>query len=1306
MCKWEIDRFELAYFDGKKNKWQLFGECSEGDLISVEKEVYSYHRSLIQKLLEVMRKHIEEIVSSNGLKFNIKNKDDEDISTKVTIESKELNKIKGEIQTFSNAILSYIDEEGLTETSKKEIREFFEGLCSHPVDNGTDYEYPFSNKKYLFDLMSLMPIEKTWDTLGIPYLKGTEYQIDEDVNYKKISFIPREEISNGKFEKSLAVLGFGYGVELQILDNSRMDLEVVDYYDYCCGNMQNNKEIQQYIVYGCIVDCLQKAVYRRHNVHEMNIITYPIFVLNSLHYIHIYVNPCNNGKATNDLIKLKQDWLNVHNTLDWPSKRQLVKSLIEQISIFTFQDRMLYIIRHLENYNNLDLQDDECIKKMFKDNITCIFPGKDNEGDQNTQDSFLIHDDSCNIEIGYSKPPWWKEQTDIFSKYQIELVGHHQWRWWQFTVDELREILRHGIKAALSAIIVRNHSHHIGSHVMPRATAEKIRKRVMELVDFTIIKLDITKEKTKKIVTDKYPSTNAVFQIEFINVENPASTTIEALCTNNGTDVEKFIAKLIKTASESEIYSKNTSEIVDALKDKLDEYIQKKADFTAEIATEPLTTTKTMKFVDEVFGQFTTNTLLMDNIGANEGVRYKSLDNNRLKINHLRNGEMLPPLKYKSLHPKDGCCKDKKEHLEFTYTARCFCNEEIEKLCDENTEDDISIALPGCLGEYAIYAFLENFIRNGIKHNKDDIDENKEKNFEVSVDVCDIDDRGKDSEYKDEFYKLKIWDNFTKPEKDITVKDENGKDKDIPLHECLQRLISLQIVDNDGSLRKEAWGMAEMKIMATLLRGSTDFTNMAENLKVTCENKKDAKRLVYNLLIMKPKNVAIISDVETNNKNEKQKKLGIWWFNSIDELEKHVSDGISPASFKFLIIDKSNADLEVLKTTLKKIKHLLPFRIMIKAPRKDVPGSKWYSAISEDDMSEIKKDGGDGILNITWKAWMREFLKKKGCANPTLFIYFQQDKNTEPTKSWFKVNRENDEIIGLSVLANKGNGTSPISNKENLTNGRKILMYDRHFWGHSTYITDLKLKKDDIDFHEAFDKGSSDFIHIFAKYSSPEMVYELVEAALLRVLVIDERIAEVAHERSPIDGTRRKEAYGQNKRLYAARKAGVDICTHLCINDNIAPKPLHPSVNEQNPIVCVKFDITRDNGTAQKAKKIEKVDTKILYCKTIPEKDENGKCSECKGKAIKDEMDAVIIHQGVLEKFFEEELQSSEYDAFLKALQESIPYVIVDSGRGIPAKLPDTAKFLPFSLIEEFVMKDSIAKYSLTKNIMSLVRRK
>jgi hypothetical protein len=851
------------------------------------------------------------------------------------------------------------------------------------------------------------------------------------------------------------------------------------------------------------------------------------------------------------------------------------------------------------------------------------------------------------IRLIFEYPPYTIFPKDEYTSHKLGLYYERQ------QIEILRQlaskykVLRHGIKAALSAIIVRNHSHHIGSHVMPRTTVEKVRKRVIEL-----------------------------------------------------TGLQKDDKKLY--------------EIVDTLKDKLDEYIQKKADFTAEIATEPLTTTKTMKFIDEVLTQFTANTLLMDNIGANEGVRYRDLDDNRLKIKFLRDGGDWLTLKYEP----SGSCKSGKTSLEYTYSTKCFCGEELERLREDGKEKDISIALPGCLGEFAIYAFLENFIRNGIKHNKDLIDGHKEENFEISVDVCEL---GKDCEYKDEFYKLKIWDNFTKPEKKITVKNDNGNDGEIPLHQYLQRLISLQIVDNEGSLRKEAWGMAEMKIMATLLRGSTDFTNMAENLEITCEKKNGKKRLVYSLLIMKPKNVVIISDIEINNKNKSQNRIGIWWFQTIKELENHVLNGISPVSFKFLIIDKSGVNLD----ELKKIKHLLPFRIMIKAPGNGSPdSSKWYNAINEEDIDEIRRGSGSKILDLTWKAWMKEFLKKKNCTNPTLFIYFQQDKQTEPTKSWFNINKEKDEIIRLSVLANEENGIHQVSNNENLELACKgnILMYDRHFRGYKyleDYLRDKNILTYDSElhkyeaalnrkgnnwihptlFHEAFDKGSSDFIHIFTKYSSPEMVYELVEAALLRVLVIDERIAEVAYNELNIEDDAYR-AYGDVKRLHTARKTGVDICTHLCISDDKDPKPLHPSINRKSPIVCVKFDIERDSDS-----KME-VSTSILYCEEIPKKNKKGKCSECKGEPIKEDMDAVIIHQGVLEKFFEKVLQSSEYDTFLKALQESIPYVIVDSGRGIPAKLPDTAKFLPFSLIEDFLMKDRIAKYSLTKNIMSLVRRK
>ena len=257
-------------------------------------------------------------------------------------------------------------------------------------------------------------------------------------------------------------------------------------------------------------------------------------------------------------------------------------------------------------------------------------------------------------------------------------------------------------------------------------------------------------------------------------------------------------------------------------------------------------------------------------------------------------------------------------------------------------------------------------------------------------------------------------------------------------------------------------------------------------------------------------------------------------------------------------------------------------------------------------------------------------------------------------------------------------------------------MYDRHFGAFNQINNKATEKEDtkedtiDFEFHEAFDKNSSDFVHIHSPYHY-EKNYELVEAALLKVLIIDERIAEVAHCDLNIDDGYAQTAYGSKERLLVAKKAGIFICTHLCINNRYTPELLHQSLDNKTPIICVKIEAEMHDSISVNS-------FGVYYC----EKRDCGNCNEQEIENLK--VDSIIIHQGVLENFFTE-LKSKDYDAFVIALQEKAPYIIIDSGRGIPAKLPDVARFLPFSLLEDFIMKDRIAKYSLTKIIMSLIRR-
>lgn len=787
-----------------------------------------------------------------------------------------------------------------------------------------------------------------------------------------------------------------------------------------------------------------------------------------------------------------------------------------------------------------------------------------------------------------------------------------------------REIMKYSTKAAVAAIISRNHSHHIGSHVVPRTDIKKIEERI------------------KKLSCGNY------------------SYDCQTACT-------EVVPKL-----------EALSDIVNILKGRLDGYVQKKADFVAEIATEPLTTTKDVKLFDEVILGFINNVLLMDNLGANEGVRYKNCCNNRLKL-YFKVNSMDLSAKYKAT----GCTKNEYSDQQYPYATncQCCCNKELQRDSIAPAGKDVNIAVPGSLGEFAFFAFLENFIRNGIKHNKKDLDEKPNEDFKVHIELTEL-----DTDDRNEFYKVEVYDNFSDPEKEISVEDIDGNgvktENKIKLPEYLQSCIQKPIVNDDGSLRKEAWGIAEMKIMATLLRGSSDFSEMAENLKVKSSEKDGNKRLVYEFYVMKPKNVAIIGT--KSNDEEAQKKQGIWWFDSLDEYEKHISNGKSPASFKFLIIDKNLNDDE--KNKLKEIKKCLPFRVLINDNYKNgLEKTIYFNSIDQDTINKLRNDNnGDGVLKTVWETWMNQFIFRKcNDKKPHLFLFFQQDEAEEPTSSWCNVN--NISGIDISVLTES---ETILGATINGPNNKSLLVYDRHFSGYATLANQGLVGN--IDFHEAFDKNSSDFIHLFTPYNnSPEKVYELVEAGLLKILVMDERIAEVAHNELKIEDTAWL-AYGGQGRIFAAKKAGIYICTHVCVDDAEA-QPLHLSVKDKLPSVHVKFQFNGESNSG----KFNTVNTTVSY--------QNGG-NVCDN--IKD-IDILIIHQGVLENFLKDRLTDKKhYDAFIAAVQKQIPYVVIDSGRGIPAKLPDAAKFLPFSLLEDFLMKNRIAKYSLTKNVMSLIRRK
>ncbi|MBE9572141.1 MAG: hypothetical protein IMF11_16050, partial [Proteobacteria bacterium] len=85
-------------------------------------------------------------------------------------------------------------------------------------------------------------------------------------------------------------------------------------------------------------------------------------------------------------------------------------------------------------------------------------------------------------------------------------------------------------------------------------------------------------------------------------------------------------------------------------------------------------------------------------------------------------------------------------------------------------------------------------------------------------------------------------------------------------------------------------------------------------------------------------------------------------------------------------------------------------------------------------------------------------------------------------------------------------------------------------------------------------------------------------------------------------------------------------------------------------------------------------------------------------------IDVLLIHQGIIDN-----LPGSwrKNDKFIKILRKFIPWVIVESGRGIPPEVQESKeKFLPFSVVDHWLDGTRVGKLSLAQTVMTLIRNK
>jgi len=815
-------------------------------------------------------------------------------------------------------------------------------------------------------------------------------------------------------------------------------------------------------------------------------------------------------------------------------------------------------------------------------------------------------------------------------------------------------------KAAVAAIMSRNMSHNIGSHVSPRAKLDKIRERLGEDYD----------EETK-------------------------------------------------------------FEIATQLKARLDDLIQKKADFLAEITTEPLATTKPAFFYREVILPFVENTLLTDNIARNEGVGYddeecgegkkKAAGSNALQISVEINGE--PVSAYYKADDSHVCSVE-----DLPYSTHSSDGEPLERHVATEMPD-VEVALPGPLGEYAFYGFLENFIRNLAKHHKTQLENQEQNSLEIQINI-------EDDEENPEFYKVEVATNlwktsspgFSEDDLEKLYKNLQGA-TDSEEEDKNQPLLKLDLVKEDGTLRRKAWGLAELKICANLLRGSGDYsrTSLNKSLRlVENELENGEKELAYQLRLMKSKQACVVTSREEVEGSDELEKKGIWIFSSVEELERSLDEVDSIESYKFALID-CEGDCPEAMGKLKNLMPQLPFRVLLADPP-DTPDT-WPESVQElvdqrrvvvldeHDSDAIGKKlsslGGEAkeFLSWLWQEWVKHrFLEKNGHNQDVLLdLFFQQEHDVQPTSKWLvacrALNRHSrQESLGTRVWVGDSDDVRTRRGFNATDERDHYVVFDRHGGAFDAIQENISSSFDGMGVHPymIIDKKSPDFAKIYSP-TFPEdhnkeywsLPWKLCEAGLLRVLMIDERIAERSFEEADDRVKERKVAFGYAedddrapKRMEVAWASNVYICTHLSVN-GAKQEAIHEAIKKQDKTTGESDDL----ATPHLAVELSADDEHPVQCSWQL-------CNGDNENAL-DGLDMIIIHQGILDNFVQEGRQKKT----LQRIREQIPFVIVDSGRGIPHTLCDDVKFMPFSLIQDFMMGDRVGKHSLTRIAMSLIRK-
>jgi len=869
-----------------------------------------------------------------------------------------------------------------------------------------------------------------------------------------------------------------------------------------------------------------------------------------------------------------------------------------------------------------------------------------------------------------------KNKTKENLSFNIVLQLILQRKYSNLTVKLKDDSIRSAIKSAKAAIMSRNMSHNLGSHVM--AYLKQNLTSIQEMLSSGILRGILPKWE------------------EEVKGEE---------------DLKKLLIKSTEKMEKDELpFLVGLGKFIS--------YLQERQDFIATIATDFIPYYSTVNFKDFIYDEL------------NPDLRHKRHENDRsgcqpdnILLNNIARSEGLM---------RKPSFSDDESRSDIVIRFRNFDgNNQVENPEAAIDLDDMrkyDFSMPGgVVGRQAIFSIVENVIRNAAKHGNW-----KEKGkLELAFDIYDIKDQENlnpedelsaflnkyyfDSSVTDinDLYVITLTDN-------LNITDENLA--------SLKNAVREYYVDNNGVLKNSNKGLKEMRISAAWLRGLSDMEKKDENLSPLIYE-KDQNGIVRSRKLAPILNVRICQDEEGKHLQyifcvQKTKNIAILCPENECKLDKNwlIQNGWALLTEKeYLSIPNKSYELIIVPDDVMKqrIQPYSPNRVMVNyeiyetIKNKENDLKKTYLnllkdffgvfpedkiTISDDKRSDLSGIFADGVIYGSGLELNTKYVYRKHHETYEEFVKFMQDYSGDEGFTFVEGisgHNSTDRLVRNEILDEKW------FYKQIHIMNTKVAVFDERLFTKMTKIDEAEL--------EIKDK----LLELFELNQDIDLLKESITTigiSYLKSLVDESEFNDFCSNIIDIDNKESlKETLKLNEEFILSR-------SHLSIVNAQKNTYFFTVIfNEKEK----QFDIWGYNGfKMQKGKYVGVLNkiAKIIMTEFGP------KIEISDNYTYKNQFDYISIHQGLLDKIYDkfgfkytkDDLGNIDHTykfvttaelskEFLKNEKNSekesnkyIPELIIHSGRSKPSRadLPQMQPFIQYAAIEHAVLD---CKYSLVE---------